>query len=148
MEPILKDSNIKIIKEFKANGKVLGFENELIQSFFNVLNNAKEQLVEKIEDLDNRYILIKLEKENEQFKISIIDNAGGLKKENITKIFEPYFTTKHKSLGKGLGLTLTYKIITEHHNGKLEVKNESFEYEEKKFYGASFIFTFDVENLV
>ena len=148
MEPILKDSNIKIIKEFKANGKVLGFENELIQSFFNVLNNAKEQLVEKIEDLDNRYILIKLEKENEQFKISIIDNAGGLKKENITKIFEPYFTTKHKSLGKGLGLTLSYKIITEHHNGKLEVKNESFEYEEKKFYGASFIFTFDVENLV
>ena len=80
--------------------------------------------------------------------LKIKDNAGGISESVIHKIFEPYFTTKHKSLGKGLGLTLTYKIITEHHNGKLEVKNESFEYEEKKFYGASFIFTFDVENLV
>ena len=143
IEPILRDSNIQIVKKYEYDGEILGFENELIQSFFNVLNNAKDQLIEKIEELDNRYILIKIEKINKQFILSITDNAGGLDKENITKIFEPYFTTKHKSLGKGLSLTLTYKIITEHHNGKLEVKNELFEYANKKLYGACFIFTFD-----
>ena len=143
IEPMLRDSNIQIVKKYEYDGEILGFENELIQSFFNVLNNAKDQLIEKIEELDNRYILIKIEKINKQFILSITDNAGGLDKENITKIFEPYFTTKHKSLGKGLSLTLTYKIITEHHNGKLEVKNELFEYANKKLYGACFIFTFD-----
>jgi signal transduction histidine kinase len=68
------------------------------------------------------------------------------REKNKAKIFEPYFTTKHKSSGKGLSLALTYKVITEHHDGKIEVENKDLTYENKNLSGASFIFTFKIDD--
>lgn len=146
VEPILKDASIKIIKDYELDSKIYGDKNELIQSFFNVLNNSKEIFIEKDIPIENRYIFIRTQKIDNLFKIIIIDTAGGISQENKAKIFEPYFTTKHKSLGKGLSLALTYRIIVDHHNGKIEVINEEFEYENKKLSGASFIFIFEINN--
>lgn len=146
VEPILKNASIKIIKDYELDSKIYGDKNELIQSFFNVLNNSKEIFIEKNIPIENRYIFIRTQKIDNLFKIIIIDTAGGISQENKAKIFEPYFTTKHKSLGKGLSLALTYRIIVDHHNGKIEVINEEFEYENKKLSGASFIFIFEINN--
>lgn len=146
VEPILKNASIKIIKDYELDSKIYGNKNELIQSFFNVLNNSKEIFIEKDIPIENRYIFIRTQKIDNLFKIIIIDTAGGISQENKAKIFEPYFTTKHKSLGKGLSLALTYRIIVDHHNGKIEVINEEFEYENKKLSGASFIFIFEINN--
>ncbi len=60
----------------------------------------------------------------------------------MPKIFEPYFTTKHQSIGTGIGLSMTHKIITEHHKGRIEVHNEEYEYDGKNYKGAFFEITF------
>ena len=67
-------------------------------------------------------------------KLSIVfkDNAGGVDDKIKDKIFEPYFTTKHKSQGTGLGLSMTYKIIVEGMNGILEIKNTEYTFNNKK----------------
>jgi signal transduction histidine kinase len=59
-------------------------------------------------------------------KISLFeikDNAGGIKDENIEKIFEPYFTTKHKSQGTGLGLFMSKMIVEKSLEGEISHKN-------------------------
>jgi len=63
----------------------------------------------------------------------------------ITKIFEPYFTTKHKSIGTGLGLSMVNQIIREKYNQKLNVYNNNLNYNGKEFTGACFTIVFNVE---
>jgi signal transduction histidine kinase len=71
--------------------------------------------------------------------ISIKDNAHGVNEKIIDKIFQPYFTTKHKSKGTGIGLFMSNEIITKHMKGKLIVKNSNFTYNKNNYYGAEFI---------
>ena len=95
---------------------------ELTQVLINILNNAKDVLVEK--DKECRYIELNLlHVVNEKVIITIEDNGGGIPDDILPKIFDPYFTTKHQSQGTGLGLHMSYKIITESLNGKLYAKN-------------------------
>ena len=70
----------------------------------------------------NRVINVNAESIGDKIIIEIDDNAGGIPKEIINKIFEPYFTTKFKKKGTGLGLSMTYNIITKM-GGTIEVKN-------------------------
>ena len=84
------------------------YKSELIQVIRNIINNAKDELI-KLEA--KRYIFIKTAKKQNRVLIEIKDNAGGIKPEIIDKIFEPYFTTKHKSIGTGLGLDIALKTV-------------------------------------
>ena len=70
--------------------------------------------------------------------LEVKDSAGGVDDSIIDKIFEPYFTTKHKSIGTGIGLYMTHQLITKQLKGKILVKNKSYIYENKKLFGASF----------
>lgn len=79
--------------------------------------------------MNNRYISIKTKEENSKYLIEIIDNAGGVDSNIIDKLFEPYFTTKHKSQGTGLGLYMTHKIITESLEGEINISNTSETFE-------------------
>jgi C4-dicarboxylate-specific signal transduction histidine kinase len=99
-------------------------EGELIQVFINILNNAKDVLIEK--QIDEKWIKIEISKKDELAIVTIEDNAGGIKKEILAKIFEPYFTTKHQSQGTGLGLHMSHKIISESCSGKLFVTNTQY----------------------
>ena len=73
--------------------------------------------------------------------VTVRDNAGGIEKEYLDLIFEPYFTTKHQSQGTGIGLYMSEEIITKHMDGVLEVENTSYEFEGENFIGALFIIT-------
>ncbi len=94
-----------------------------MQVIINILNNAKDILLQN--KIENSKVLITLNKNNTHVIITIHDNGGGISPAIIEKIFDPYFTTKHESVGTGIGLYMSKKIITEHFNGSLKVENES-----------------------
>jgi len=130
------NNNIFIINEIK-DVELLGLENELIQVLINILNNAKDELI-KINDIQ-RIIKISTFEEKENIVISILDNAGGIPDSIINKIFDAYFTTKEESGGTGIGLNMSKSIIEKHMNGKLEVSNKNFNYENIIYLGAEFV---------
>lgn len=96
---------------------------DVSQVLLNIINNAKDALL-KNNAIDNREITIDIhKKDKETIRISILDNAGGVPEEITEKIFEPYFTTKHESMGTGIGLYMCYEVITQKLHGKLYVRN-------------------------
>lgn len=141
----LKASQIQVVEEY-GSIQYDGIKNELIQAIQNIINNAKDALVEKTAQDSKRIIYIKTYVENDFAYITITDNAGGIKEEIMAKIFEPYFTTKHQSHGTGIGLYMTREIIVNHMNGDLSVENSKFEYESKEYEGAKFIIKLPLTN--
>ena len=70
--------------------------------------------------------------------IKIKDNAHGIENSALPHIFKPYFTTKDKSKGTGLGLNITYNLVTKGMNGSMEAYNVSFTYNKNEYTGAEF----------
>lgn len=124
------------------------YENELLQCMLNIINNSVDAL--STFDNSNKCIIIDVYEKENSCIISIKDNALGIKEENLLKIFEPYFTTKHKSQGTGIGLYMSHEIITKYLDGKIEVKNVNFEYLNEESKGACFTITLDknIENIL
>jgi PAS domain S-box-containing protein len=130
-----KNENIEFINEID-NIKILNDNNALMQIFINLFNNSKDAFIEN--NIKNRLIFIKTNIKNEEIILDIIDNAGGIDENIIEKVFEPYFTTKGKSFGTGIGLYMCEEIITKHMNGKIKVENTEFNYNNQKQKGAKF----------
>ena len=135
----IKSNNIKIILNLQDDIEVDGYENELGQCLINIFNNAKDILLEK--EIKEKYIFISTSVQNNKAVIKIKDNAGGIPEDILPKIFEPYFTTKHKSQGTGLGLHMTYNLIVDGIKGTIEANNETYTYENKEYSGAEFVIT-------
>ncbi|PHR72386.1 MAG: hypothetical protein COA66_06650 [Arcobacter sp.] len=140
LAPFLND-DIEIIIEID-DIRLFTLENELVQVFLNILNNAKDAL--KSKQKDKKYIFIRAYKENKDVIIIFKDNAFGLKKEILNRVFEPYFTTKHKSSGTGVGLYMSEEIISKHMNGSLEVSNVEYSYNSILYTGAEFKITIPI----
>ena len=140
IESTIKTDNINIILNLGKDIKINGYPNELIQCLINIFNNSKDAFKEIKQE--NPLIFISTSLQNDNLTIRIKDNAGGIPQNIISKIYDPYFTTKHKSQGTGLGLHITYKLIDEGMHGKIEAQNVEFEYENKIYKGAEFIITF------
>ena len=133
-----KSSNIKIIQDLYEETSLLYNENIFIQAIINILNNAKDAL-NKLENKSlDKYVFISLKKEKDFYIIKIKDNANGVNEEYIDKIFEPYFTTKHKEQGTGIGLYMTNQIITKHLKSTINVQNVKYTYLKKEYKGAEF----------
>ncbi|MCG3673989.1 cache domain-containing protein [Aliarcobacter butzleri] len=132
--------DIEIIKNIEGV-EFESYENELIQALINILNNSRDELIKKDGE---RFIFVDAFEKDNFINIIIKDNAGGVIKENLNKIFEPYFTTKYKSQGTGIGLYMTEEIITKHLNGTICVENVEFTYNEKEYFGAQFTIRIDL----
>jgi len=119
----IRDNNIEIINNIPYDMPInlTIITGELPQVIINIINNAKDILIEK--DIEDKWIKLDLITKEKSIIISIEDNGGGIPAKYLTKIFEPYFTTKHKSQGTGLGLHMSYKIMTKSLGGNLTAKN-------------------------
>ena len=141
VESSIKKDNLNIVLELDENISINGYPNELIQCLINIFNNAKDALEEVKEP--NPLIFITTYIKNDNVIISIKDNAGGIPIEIISKIYDPYFTTKYKSQGTGLGLHMTYKLIDEGMHGKIEAHNVIYEHNDKIYKGAEILIILD-----
>jgi len=139
----IQKHNINIVKNLNSNLEIQAYHDGLIQCFINLFNNAKEILLNN--EIDNRYIFITEYIKNSEVVIVFKDNGGGIKETMLKRVFEPYFTTKHKSLGTGLGLTMCYSFILYSMKGTINVQNKKFQYNNRDHYGAEFKITFPVE---
>jgi len=138
----LEHNNISIVSNIE-DIEILSYQNDFIQVMINIINNAKDAFDKKE---DEKYIFIEtylLSKK--ELVLSIKDNAGGIPENILSKVFEPYFTTKYKSNGTGIGLYMVMEIIQKHMKGSIKVKNTHFEYKNKKYIGAEFCIHIPIE---
>jgi signal transduction histidine kinase len=134
---LYKDNRINVIVQEEHETLISnGFPNELAQAYINILNNAKDALIEK--EIKQKYVFIKSYQEEEYNIVQIMDNSGGIDETIISKIFDPYFTTKHQSQGTGIGLYMSKYIIEKHMKGNLSVNNQEFFVDNTSYYGACF----------
>ncbi len=132
----IKANNIKIVLDLQEDIEVDGYENELSQCFINIFNNAKDILKEK--DIKDKLFFISTYSLDDKIIIKLKDNGGGIPEDILPKIFEPYFTTKHKSKGTGLGLHMSYNLIVDGMNGVISANNQTYNYENNEYTGAEF----------
>ena len=138
LESILKENRILVNLNLDNDIYIYNFANEFSQAIINILHNANDAIKNKLDADDIRIINISTRQEKNKAIIEITDNAGGIAKDVIKKIFEPYFTTKHKYQGTGLGLYMTHKIIKMSMKGSISVSNKKVIFEDKTYKGANF----------
>ena len=136
LKPKIDSNNIEIIKDIKKLN-YYGSENELLQVLMNLLNNSCDQF-HVTNNVQTPVIKIKLYKNIDTIFIEVSDNAGGIDSEIIERIFEPYFTTKNKNIGTGIGLYMSKNIIEKSFNGKIDAKNIVLNHQDNTFNGAKF----------
>ena len=135
LETQLKHKDIEIISN-TCDVSIFGYKNELMQVFINLINNSRDEF-EKNEQ-KNRLIFIDVSQSEDKVFIKIKDNAGGIKKEIISKVFDSYFTTKDEEKGTGIGLYMSREIIEKHMHGHIKVVNDEYIYENENHKGALF----------
>lgn len=120
LESEINKKHIIIEKEFDFDVKVLLYQNELIQVVINIVQNAIDFSTK------GDSVWIKTKVKPDEYIIKISDQAGGIKEEDIHKIFDAHFSTKvaKSSTNLGLGLYVSKVIIEKHFNGKLEVTSQ------------------------
>ena len=119
----LENYGISLKIDLNYDKTFLSYPNEIKQVVLNIIKNAEDNFIDK--EIKGAEIYIKTyEKENKPV-LEILDNGGGIPKNIINKIFDPYFSTKKKKDGTGLGLYMSKVIIEEHCNGKIEVENKN-----------------------
>lgn len=122
MKGTLTRHNITVKVHDKSCVKINGYLSEFTQVLINLINNSKDAFKQK--EIKNRQIDIKISKDDKNNAIlSFSDNAKGIEEKIIDKIFDPYFTTKHSSIGTGLGLYMSRMIIKNSMSGDIFATN-------------------------
>ncbi|MBC1237887.1 HAMP domain-containing protein [Nostoc sp. 2RC] len=112
---------ITVVKEYSEIPKIQCFAGQLNQVFMNILANAIDALEEAFQNgfCPDPIIRISSAQVNENVVIQIVDNGIGIPEAIQSHIFDPFFTTKPVGKGTGMGLSISYQIITEKHGGYL-----------------------------
>lgn len=123
--------DFKLEFKYKTEDKIYGIRSQIIESVYNILDNAYEATIDKIEDLNDEekqqyapLISVDLKHFDGKAVFTVKDNGIGIKDENKIKIFAPFFTTKssYKS-GTGIGLYIVKRMIEENHNGRMSFES-------------------------
>jgi PAS domain S-box-containing protein len=124
LEYLFKLNSIKVNYQNSSTSSLKIYLNEIVQVFVNLVKNSSDAMLEK--NIENRLINIKSYEKNNYLFIEFEDNAGGIKNDVLSKIFDPYFSTKSNKNGTGLGLYMSKTIIEEHSGGNIDVYNTNF----------------------
>jgi nitrogen-specific signal transduction histidine kinase len=120
-EASLRNKNISLNLDCRYQNEIEFYSNEMMQVVLNIIKNSEDNFIER--KTEKPYIKIKTYYDEPFHCIEIADNGGGISKDIINKIFDPYFSTKHEKNGSGLGLYMSKIMVEQHHSGKLLVKN-------------------------
>ena len=118
----LKNHSIRIENEHVYNPTLYTYRNEVLQVLIVLLKNSLDAFMEN--KVIGGEIIIAVRHEESYCVIEICDNAGGIPKEVMYKLFSPYFTTKSESFGTGLGLYMSRIIIEDHCAGLIQALSE------------------------
>jgi len=119
--PSMEKKNITVQTTYMCDCCVFSYPNEIIHVVLNLLKNAEDALLSNA--VSHPQVIIRTYKKAQMAIMEVEDNAGGVATEIREKIFDPYFTTKEKSDGTGLGLYMSRIIIEDHCHGKIEVED-------------------------
>ena len=121
-------SAIEVAKQYEEIDEIMCYPGQLNQVFLNVLVNA----IDAIDSKSTQQALFQWQPEikltvyttPQHVVIAIADNGEGIETETLSKIFNPFFTTRPVGEGTGMGLSISHKIVVEQHQGTLECKSE------------------------
>jgi len=138
-----KSFNVDIKSELDNTiEKVNVIQQDIGRVILNLITNAFYVVNEKKQQQGNNYepiVIVSTKKAGDNILISVSDNGNGIPQRVLDKIFQPFFTTKPAGQGTGLGLSLSYDIITNGHGGELKVETKEGE-------GSVFIISLPVNN--
>jgi PAS domain S-box-containing protein len=139
----LEENGIKVVENIESDIGMYTSKDGLLQSLLNICNNS----IEVLKDLDGeKYIYLDIYKAEENLLvIKIKDNGGGINEDNITKVFDPYFTTHHQSFGKGMGLNVVYNVITKTMHGDIYLRNVHFKVDNNDYKGVECKITIPID---
>lgn len=135
IEKIYKQRDIELEIKYKEDGVCSAYKNELIQVLINLLNNARDQILETKSSI--RKITIVCNVDENYSILEFKDYAGGIKEDILPKIFDAYFTTKDEDKGTGIGLYMS-KTIVEKSGGQIEAINFTQNIDGVEYKGANF----------
>jgi len=127
------DYSIQLVKEYYTKADIeislvcpwdvhiQGYPNEFSQVLMNLFSNAKDAMEER--KIVEKQIEVVVEKGENSVEVKVIDNGGGIEESVRSKMFDPYFTTKHKSSGTGIGLYMSQQIIEKQMRGSIRANN-------------------------
>ncbi|MBU0925123.1 HAMP domain-containing histidine kinase [bacterium] len=139
---LLIQEGIEVKLTIKKDIKINSFYNELSHVFLNIISNSKDALSSNV-DKNDRIIKIIVNKFKNHLVVNILDNGGGIPQEILAKIFEPYYTTKYKSAGTGIGLYMSKQIIEKHMDGEISCKNILHKIKDERVFNCS-LFTIKI----
>jgi signal transduction histidine kinase len=126
-----KSFNAKFATDFDSHvGKINVIPQDMGRVLVNLINNAFYAVAEKKRSSSNGYeptVMVSTKKMNDKIELKIKDNGNGIPQKILDKIFQPFFTTKPTGEGTGLGLSLSYDIITKGHGGEIKVDTKEGE---------------------
>ena len=127
---------VKVVRNYGKVPNIQGNAHYLSEALINILSNAIESFenptVENSiiqdsapEDFHARKIVIETKSADSQWiEVVISDNGSGIPKKFQSRVFDPFFTTKPVGQGIGMGMAISYQIVTEHHQGQLTCQSE------------------------
>lgn len=118
--------------------KIYGYKQEFQQSLLSIFDNAIYAVCTN-KDIKNRIISIEIKNNC----LSIRDSGDGIDEEDLDKVLEPYFTKKHQAFGIGMGLYMVQELLVKYMKYEIEVKNSTFSYNNKEYYGALIFINFN-----
>lgn len=115
---------VRIVREYETDlGSVICAHTEVEQVLFNLVKNAAYAMAESPKPGVTPTIILRTRQNGTQVVVEVEDNGPGMPQEIRRRIFEPFFTTKPPGVGTGLGLSVSYFIITQNHNGLFTVES-------------------------
>ncbi|HEX6169340.1 MAG TPA: ATP-binding protein, partial [Chitinophagaceae bacterium] len=138
-----KSFNVDVKSDFDTTiEKINVIPQDIGRVILNLITNAFYVVTEKKQQQGDNYepiVIVSTKKEKDKVEIKVQDNGNGIPQKVLDKIFQPFFTTKPAGQGTGLGLSLSYDIITKGHGGEIKVETKEGE-------GSVFIISLPVNN--